>query len=120
MPSHYSIIRYVPDPIADERINVGVIVVGDRDVRMRFLTNWHRVKDFSSANIKFVRDFASSLQARHRLMPADDHWDLEELTRLSHEWANSIQFSEPRASLKSAPDLFDEVVARYLRDEALP
>ena len=28
MSSYYSVVRYVPDPVADERINVGVVVFG--------------------------------------------------------------------------------------------
>lgn len=36
MVSRYSVIQYVPDPIADERMNVGVVVFNDDTVLCTF------------------------------------------------------------------------------------
>jgi hypothetical protein len=36
MVCYYTIVQYYPDPIADERINIGVMVFGDDQVRSRF------------------------------------------------------------------------------------
>ena len=46
MPSRYSIIQYVPNPIADERIHIGVLAFDENLVKVSFLKNWQRVKDF--------------------------------------------------------------------------
>ena len=58
MPSRYSIIQYVPNPIADERINIGVLAFDENLVKVSFLKNWQRVKDFGGENIDFLQDFA--------------------------------------------------------------
>jgi Protein of unknown function (DUF3037) len=36
MASKYSVIQYVPDPIADERINIGVIAFDNQNIRTLF------------------------------------------------------------------------------------
>ena len=58
MVSRYSIIQYVPNPIADERMNIGVLAFDNENVRVQFLRNWSRVHDFGGENIRFLRDFA--------------------------------------------------------------
>jgi Protein of unknown function (DUF3037) len=65
MVSRYSVIRYVPNPSADERINIGVLVSDEQEVRVRFLQNWERVRCFGmSENINPVyvetRSFSTS------------------------------------------------------------
>jgi hypothetical protein len=121
MPSHYSVIRYVPDSVTDERINVGVIAVGDGGTHARFLAHWHRVREFGAPDLRFLHEFARELELRRdpRLNGGRD-WNHDELMRLASGWTNSIQFSEPRASLKTSAELIEEVAVRFLRDEAAP
>src|SRR5579885_3191655 len=40
MASFYTVVQYVPDPVADERINAGVIVFSRDRVAARFVKNW--------------------------------------------------------------------------------
>ena len=61
MPSRYCIIRYVPNPLTEERVNVGVIAYDDTQVRVRFLERWNRVKHFAGRDITFLRDLARVL-----------------------------------------------------------
>lgn len=119
MPAHYSIIRYVPDPIADERINVGVVVLGDDGAQVRFLQRWERVREFAEGDVKFLKAFARDMQDR-QLMLGEMHqaWTLEQLKTYAAEWRHSIQFSEPHASLKPAAELMEEVARRFLVDSA--
>ena len=118
MPSHYSIVQYVPDPISDERINVGVIVTGDSGVvRVRFLSHWQRVRQFGLSDVSFLREFARAIEMRQgELDLSQTQWTEPVLRRLSSEWMRSIQFTEPRASLKDVDSLFEEIVVRFLRD----
>jgi len=51
MVSRYSIVQYVPNPIADQRINIGVLAFDDNRVCVRFLSNWERVKRFGMEDI---------------------------------------------------------------------
>src|ERR1700682_5257485 len=99
MPSHYSIVQYVPDPISDERINVGVIATGDGGaVRVRFLNHWQRVRQFGLRDVSFLQDFARRIEIGQReLNLSGDEWSEPILRRLSSEWIQSIQLTEPRA-----------------------
>ena len=123
MVSQYSVIQYVPDPIADERINIGVLVFDDNVVRVQFLKNWKRVKDFSFGDIQFLFDFEQEMNkasTKNLLFPGDkmmtDTSKQDRLLRVSQNWMNSIQFTEPHASLKPVDKLFQDSINRYLQE----
>lgn len=129
MTAQYSIVRYVPDPIADESVNIGVIVVGDGQVRARFLDNWSRVRTFGDEDIEFLRDFAAAVESVVDALGSSQMalgGDLQKrvldegtLADMAGSWINSIQLSPPRGSLKSSDALIDELSARYLRMRGL-
>lgn len=120
MASKYSIVQYVPNPIADERINIGVVTFDDDKVCVKFLKNWDRVRNFGTGNIDFLRDFAQQMKeaaSSGLLFPRDEPDGTpkdERLTKVARGWINSIQFTEPRSSLDSAPNLLEDVIQDYL------
>ncbi|NER25203.1 MAG: DUF3037 domain-containing protein [Symploca sp. SIO1C2] len=121
MASRYSIIQYVPNPIADERINIGVLVFDRHNVKVHFLSNWNRVSCFGSqADIKTLKDFAHRMQEsaeKGLLFPGDEPSDRpkhERLLEVSLGWINSIQFTQPRGSLEPIDSLLDDVIQTYL------
>jgi Protein of unknown function (DUF3037) len=123
MASQYSVIQFVPDPIADERINFGVLVFDEDEVVVRFLNNWERVRCFGMADIDFLKKFAHEMNevtASGLLFPGDrQNSDLpkqDRLMRVSQGWMNSIQFSEPHASLEPIDALVEDAVKTYLRE----
>ncbi len=122
MVSRYSIIQYVPDPIADERINIGVVVFNEDAVQTRFLTNWERVRLFGMEDIYFLKDFAHRLHKAaldDLIFPGDEHSKIpnhERLRAIAQGWMNSIQFTEPRASLDTLDSLLEDSVNTYLRE----
>ena len=59
MTSFYSVVQFVPDPIIDERLNIGVVVFGNGIVRTRFIDNWKQVTAILPAYADFIRDFTS-------------------------------------------------------------
>lgn len=63
MVSYYTVVQYYPDPIADERINIGVMAFGDGRVRSRFIQDWRRVEQFGGEDISFLHDFARRAEA---------------------------------------------------------
>ena len=62
MASRYSVIQYVPDPIADERINIGLVIFDDEQVKAVFLKQWDRVRCFAMEDIQFLRLFEEQMQ----------------------------------------------------------
>ena len=124
MTAHYTVVQYVPDPTADERVNFGVIVWDGERVLSRFVGDWRRVRAFGGEDIRFLRDFARSISektsAELRLPEVGDEIDPQTLTNMISEWSYSIQFTDPRGSLKSADALLGEAAGLYLREAARP
>lgn len=121
MASRYSVIQYVPNPISDERINLGVLVFDENVVRVHFLTSWKRVRYFAATEeIDFLRNFTHNMRKAVKtglLFPGDRKGDMlchERLLEASLNWQNSIQFTQPRGSLSSVDKLLEEVISIYL------
>lgn len=120
MASYYSIIQYVPNPLANERINIGVLIFDDKEIKVKFLKNWKRVKNFCMGDITFLRDFESQMQkavSQGLLFPGDSLLDQprqERLQRVAESWMNSVQFTEPNFSLKPVDKLLEDSIKKYL------
>src|ERR1700730_13403942 len=121
MPAHFTIVQYVPDPTADERINVGVIAWDKDRVRCQFLADWRRVRAFGAGDIAFVRDFAATLSSRTSAqgsLPLDEKGQIDagRLEKMVGNWRHAIQFTDPRGSLKDPNSLLAEVAPIFLRE----
>jgi hypothetical protein len=121
MVSRYSVIQYVPNPVADERINVGILAFDDERVQVHFLSSWDRVRCFGQReDVSILKDFAQQMQAAAGsglLFPGDPSGPApnhERLLAVAHGWMNGIQFTEPRGSLASVDHLLEEMVQTYL------
>jgi hypothetical protein len=120
MASRYSIVQYVPNPISDERINIGVVAFDDNDVRVQFLNNWSRVQAFGREDIHFLRDFAKRMNfaaSEGLLFPGDEPDGTpkhERLKKIARGWFNSIQFTEPHGSLDNVENLLEDIAQTYL------
>lgn len=120
MASKYSIIQYVPNPIADERINIGVLAFDDHRTLVYFLRNWDRVRRFGMEDIDFLRDFAARTRKAAEsglLFPGDENNEIpkhDRLLRVAQSWMNSIQFTEPRASLKDLDRVLEDAIKTFL------
>ena len=120
MASYYSIVQYVPNPIANERINIGVLIFDEKEIKVKFLENWRRVENFCMGDITFLHEFESQMQqavSQGLLFPGDSLSDQprqERLQRVSENWMNSIQFTEPNCSLKPVDKLLEDSIKTYL------
>jgi hypothetical protein len=123
MASRYSVIQYVPDPIADERINIGVVAFNNNAVRVRFVSNWERVRCFGLKDIEFLKNFAHQMKNEAEegvLFPCDKFNELpnqERISKITQGWINSIQLTEPRASLETVDELLEDIANTYLREQ---
>jgi len=123
MTSRYSVIQYVPNPIADERINIGVVAFNNDVIQVRFVNNWERVRQFGVKDIEFLKDFAQQISndARDGLLLASENLyglsNEELILRISKRWINSIQFTSSRASLYAVDELLEYIADTYLHEQ---
>jgi Protein of unknown function (DUF3037) len=114
MATHYSVIQFVPDPVIDERINIGVVVYDANRCLVKFVEDWNRVEAFGDRDIGFLREFAKDLSAAASggsKVPLSS----ESIEQMSHRWINSIQLTGPRGATVGLQELYEDVSARFLR-----
>jgi hypothetical protein len=106
MGAYYSVIRYLPDMIRGEQINIGVVVWDDNTIFFKFLENWERFAVFSgnACTIEVITEIIQELQ----------RMTAEQIIKAAEKWKNSIQFSYPSYSLLGCKNLLDEVTIRFL------
>jgi len=123
MPSYYSVFQYLPDPVAGERINFGVIVFGEKGVKSRFLVDWRRVRCFADGRVDFLQEFVkdwqrtSSPQNKLPGLPWKVTIDEKYIRETVASWGGSIQITEPRGSLaKNEDELLNTLTQRFLKE----
>ncbi len=118
MASYYSIIRYVPDPISEEAMNIGVAVFGSGGrPQFRFIEDWTRARQFGGERTDFLERFGRQVSSKQLGIFADSsEWDEPRLRSVLGRWHNSIQFTTPRTSLKEPSALMSEVCSAFLRE----
>lgn len=127
MPAYYTVVQSVPDPIADERINVGVVVFGDGQLRSRFRRDWKRVKSFAGDDVGYLRELtekidqasirsaATSMQPELSDFPVQRRMDEDILRKMIDEWSNTVQFTPVQPSLEAPDDLLTTLDEMYLQ-----
>lgn len=123
MTTYHSFIQYVPNPISNERINIGVITFDDYNIKTHWLSDWDRVRSFSFNNeehINFLKDFISQMErvtAKGLLFPEDQPSNQPRYKRLqkmvSNE-SNCIQFTQPKIILEGVDPLIVDRLKKYL------
>lgn len=124
---HFTIVQYVPDPLADERINIGVIVLDD-DVHYDFLSKWSRAKSFGRIDHSYSRaiQFKEELEELCLGMMPATQLSIPEMMPTSKKavdivkemvesWSHVIQFTRLRPSKEPAEVLLARLSDRYLR-----
>jgi hypothetical protein len=120
--NYYSVIRYVPNVISEEFINIGVYVFNSEEVRVRFIEDWDRARSFGNQDIEFLLTF------RDRVVESTNKGELyfscnsrpsrlESFTILSNRWINSIQITQPRRYLYSDIDyVLEDLYSTYINE----
>lgn len=120
MSTKFSVIRFVPDVVADERVNIGVVVVDERlrYARCAFVRNWSRASKIANGDASFLSQVASAFEAACSLMTDTDSSPLSILNNglqtLSENWDNGIQLSTPKSVLMDADLAVKFLAERYL------
>lgn len=110
MASYFAVIRFIPNAVTDEAINVGVLLASGAHIEIHALQDWARVKAFAGASWRDVRrlvdDMSEDPAAFLGIESVDSVHDLRQ--RLS-EWTRAVQFSDVHASLASVNELAAEI-----------
>lgn len=103
LPCEFFLIRYVPDPVKGEYTNIGVVLreasgpAAPQSAVVRFTRDWSRVRCMDAdADIALLEALEGELATRVREAAREAKPILE---LLQDSLSNSIQISEPRASL---------------------
>lgn len=105
MPTFYSVVRIIPDTIAGEFINVGVIAWDGSDVVSRFTRNRGRLRRLTQDHHALLKNFQEWVSIPgSRLMGIDGDRNLEpvDFGRISTRWRGVLQLTPPRPSMTSA------------------
>ena len=122
----FSIIQYVPDPIANERLNIGVVVAANQRIHVRFLHNWQRIKKIAGTDdLVYLRDFAdffeslalevnpvSQLQLFEQPIEGSTAEDV--FLWYAANWNRSIQFTTPQPAIEDPQHLLERMALRCL------
>lgn len=119
MASRYSVIQYLPNPINEERINIGVIAYDDEGAAATFLTDFRRVKCFAGEDIKFIQQFIDEIKLSLPTGNSQTSMFRAELTgerikKMAESWRNTIQLTQPRGSLGNVEETLEAVSPQYL------
>jgi hypothetical protein len=80
------------------------------------------VKWFGREDIDYLKDFAQKIEkavsGQTTLFDISRALDVEELRRMAARWANSIQLTEPRASLLDVDGLLEDIARDFLKEPA--
>jgi len=97
----YFVFRYVPNPIKEEFVNIGVAVLGSKGaISVKFTKDWSRVKRLDpAADIEMLKAFAAEASVR-----LTSPVDCEALLRWMEEsFSNAIQLSPRKALVTDDP-----------------
>jgi hypothetical protein len=103
LPCEFSLIRYVPDVVKGEFVNIGVLLREVRasrvETRVQFTRDWSRVRCMDAdADTGLLEALEVEIATRLRL-PATARDPKEVLAVLEDSLSNSVQMTEPRATL---------------------
>lgn len=121
MTSFYVVVQYVPDPIANERLNVGVVAYDDQRVQCKFISDWKRARSFGHDSISHLTEFARDLYAS--CQPGGVPGRVIGPRRMTKPlvedmvgtWTRTIQFTRPCASMLPVDELLEDMAPFFLR-----
>ncbi len=121
MSTHYTVAQFVPDPIAGEAINIGVLAWSDTSIHTSMIRDWRRVSAFANCDIGFLRDFSKEIRKLtqgQKSLPSlgrDGALAVGDLEEMVSSWRNLIQFTPARFSTKPAELLVKDIAKIFLK-----
>ena len=114
MASYFSVIQYISNPVADERVNIGLIVFDDDGGCMvRPLESWTRAERFTGQRGRNLRRHVEAV-ADYIETASSPSSAIESAVA---EWTHSVQLTPSRASLRSLEEVLASGVDQILVEE---
>jgi hypothetical protein len=117
MAAFYTVIQFVPDPVADERINAGVVVFDGEKICARFIDNWGRLQRFGNKDVGFLRNFAREFLDRCQSSSLEGRVTEQAIRDMASTWSSLIQLTPPRGSLLDFDALLKDTEDRFLAND---
>jgi len=116
MSTRYTVVQYIPDEIADERINAGVILWDEAGVRAIPIQDNRRVRAFGISDSSCLRSIIFELEQalRSNIQTFGVDGASERLRTLAGKWDRSIHITAPRGSIKPLDALAGELAETFL------
>jgi CO dehydrogenase nickel-insertion accessory protein CooC1 len=104
------VLRYVPNVVKEEYVNVGIIMVGEGFAEVRFAPDWRRVLVLDpDADIDLLTGLTVEIQQKLRGQPQ------EMLREMQDSWSNTVQLSPGKGYVTDDPATEIETLAsKYL------
>ncbi len=110
MAAFYCVIRFLPSPLAEEFVNVGVLAFKGSEVKLKLLENWTRAEYFAGESLVSIRSLLEETEW--------PNLGEEVIRKMVTAWSHrSLQLSEPRASLLDVDGLLEEVAPVFLKNQ---
>jgi hypothetical protein len=110
MAAFFSVVRFVPDSVANEAVNIGVLVASGDRVEVRPLSDWDRVRHFAGAGWREARRLVEELHENPKAFLGVERIETaEDLRAALSGWTRALQFSEVRASLDTPDALMESL-----------
>jgi hypothetical protein len=129
VPCEFFLVRYVPDVVKGEFVNIGVVLraaersrttSGPEPARLRFTRDWSRVRCIdANADIALLEELEQEFG--HRLGHGEGYAPSNWLPLLESSLSNSIQMTEPRAVLaENLTTEMEQLMRLYVEPMASP
>jgi len=112
MSSKFAVVQFSPDPLAEEKMNIGVVVWDEERARVRFVERWNRLKRFAGPQLGLAKDFVDVFEKDLDRLSGKSVG--EEIEKMVGDLNHSVQLTPARGSLESADDLIERLAVRYL------
>lgn len=105
----YTIIKFLPNPVAGEYLNIGLIAIDNECAVCWISTNWERINAFA-AGIEHSEDALTNLKAfLEDFVSAIDRVDIAQLKEMVNGGCHFVQFTPLRPSKRSALGLVENL-----------
>ncbi len=114
-PCSFFLVRYVPDPVRDEGLNIGLFLYSPQEEYLDciFTDDFRRIRSFHpQADVDLLHDLAQHFQNEIR----ERENELEKYIQgMQESYSNLIQVTPPRACLAADPQAeMEDLFARYV------